>query len=59
MITIWVHNKYLDEFVKILDKVEYVDEVETKFYTYPKGKEYVQLLIGYDEYVQLKEKNNV
>lgn len=57
MITIWVHSKYLDEFAKILENVEYYDEIDTIFYTFPKGKEYIQILVSFEEYTHLRDKN--
>lgn len=56
MVTIWVHNKMLDAFVNILKTIEHHDEVSVTFYTHPMGKEYIQMAIGYTEYVNLRDK---
>ena len=59
MITIWIHNENIDKFTKLLENIEFEDEVHTQYYTYPKGNEYLQVLISLDKFVHLKEKNNV
>jgi uncharacterized protein (DUF2132 family) len=60
MITIWVKEKQLAEFVKMLERIERVQPNEFNFEwrTAPSSDPacWIQLLISYNEYVHLKEK---
>lgn len=66
MITIWVHKKDLNKFVKAIKDIYLSESIDFKFYTSLPWSSihncpdinYIQLTIDYNEYVQLKDKNN-
>ncbi len=61
MITIWIHKNKIGNFMSVMDRVDFYEEIELEYFTYqPKNfKEYLQLFITYEEYIELEEKKNV
>ena len=61
MITVWVLTGELDIFIRTLENISHREEgsVSLNYYTYPPKNpiKFNQLLIGYDEYAQLRDKN--
>jgi hypothetical protein len=61
MVTIWVHRNEIENFISVMERVDFHEEIEVKYYTYrPQAfKSFLQLFIPYDEFIQLEEKNVV
>lgn len=65
MICVWVRKNKIDEFVETCKNIWMHETIYVEFYTYPphkdnsisERKQYVQLMIDYNDYVQLTEKN--